>query len=287
MVESVEQWWQRRQFSRGVEIPYPIGTYREAWSSYPVLIRQYHPDLNHGFTLTQIPPAAEVLLLWECDAGHRFAATPGEQRDRPGRERRRSSWCPECRELALKRPAARPRLPSEMDAAVDRPRPRARPRPRPARPLCAKTPALPVGEAFISVCAPKPASVVEGELRQHLAELLDLDQSANAIRLGRAFFDHVEAWPDVLLPELRIAIEYDSTGRHGLEHVGRREAVDRRKDRAVRAAGWEVVRIRTGKLPALGPHDLLVSGLTKAFWPRLLDELRAIRGELFVDAYLR
>ncbi|GAB3405977.1 hypothetical protein GCM10027515_19990 [Schumannella luteola] len=307
MVESVEQWWQRRQFSRGVDVPYPIGTYREAWSSYPVLIRQYHPDLNHGFTLTQIPPAAEVLLLWECDAGHRFAATPGEQRDRPGRERRRSSWCPECRELALKRPVARPRLPSEVDAAVAgtasglvirgaagpvRPAvgaAAARPRKpaRPARPLCAKTPDLPVGEAFVSVCAPKPASVIEGELRQHLAELLDLDQSANAIRLGRAFFDHVEAWPDVLLPELRIAIEYDSTGRHGLEHVGRREAVDRRKDRAVRAAGWEVVRIRTGKLPALGPHDLLVSGLTKAFWPRLLDELRAIRGELFVDAYLR
>nr|WP_218853865.1 zinc-ribbon domain-containing protein [Schumannella luteola] len=271
------------------------------------MIRQYHPDLNHGFTLTQIPPAAEVLLLWECDAGHRFAATPGEQRDRPGRERRRSSWCPECRELALKRPVARPRLPSEVDAAVAgtasglvirgaagpvRPAvgaAAARPRKpaRPARPLCAKTPDLPVGEAFVSVCAPKPASVIEGELRQHLAELLDLDQSANAIRLGRAFFDHVEAWPDVLLPELRIAIEYDSTGRHGLEHVGRREAVDRRKDRAVRAAGWEVVRIRTGKLPALGPHDLLVSGLTKAFWPRLLDELRAIRGELFVDAYLR
>ena len=71
-----------------------------------MLIRQYHPELNAGITLTQIPPAAEVLLLWQCDAGHLFAATPTEQRSRPGRERRRSSWCPEC--LALARAAARP-----------------------------------------------------------------------------------------------------------------------------------------------------------------------------------
>jgi hypothetical protein len=27
-------------------------------------------------------------------------------------------------------------------------------------------------------------------------------------------------WPDLALAELRIAIEHDSTGRHGLEHVG-------------------------------------------------------------------
>jgi hypothetical protein len=91
----------------------------------------------------------------------------------------------------------------------------------------------------------------------------------------------------VVLPELRVAIEYDTTGRHGLEHVGRREEADRRKDRAVRAAGWEVIRIRTGRLPALGPHDIVASGPSKKTLDRLLDELRAVRGGLFVDAYLR
>ena len=85
MAERVEAWWARRQFSRGAEVPYPVGTYREAWAPFPMLIRQYHPELNAGITLTQIPPAADVLLLWQCESGHLFAATPSEQRARPGR----------------------------------------------------------------------------------------------------------------------------------------------------------------------------------------------------------
>ena len=83
----MEAWWARRQFSRGTEVPYPVGTYRAAWQSYPALIRQFHPEFNAGITLTQIPPAAEVLLLWQCEAGHLFAATPAEQRNRPSGQR--------------------------------------------------------------------------------------------------------------------------------------------------------------------------------------------------------
>jgi hypothetical protein len=94
-------------------------------------------------------------------------------------------------------------------------------------------------------------------------------------------------WPDIVLSELRVAIEYDSTGRHGLEHVGKREVADRRKDAALRSAGWQVIRLRTGRLPVLGPHDLQLSGLNRQTIPRLLDELRVIRGSLLVDAYLR
>src|SRR6478736_2514996 len=117
MAERVQAWWARRQFSRGAEVPYAVGTYREAWAPYPMLIRQYHPELNAGITLTQIPPAAEVLLLWQCEAGHLFAATPSEQRDRPGRERRRSAWCPECSALANPpriRPAPWAEIPSGL-----------------------------------------------------------------------------------------------------------------------------------------------------------------------------
>jgi hypothetical protein len=128
---------------------------------------------------------------------------------------------------------------------------------------------------------------VEAQLRADLVARLEYTEGHNAIRLARPFHDHVEAWPDIVLPELRVAVEYDSTGRHGLEHVGDREASDRRKDRALRAVGWEVVRIRTGKLEPLGPWDLQMSGLTKQTIPRLLDVLREVRGPLFVDAYLR
>ena len=263
-------------------MPYPIGTYREAWAAYPALIRQYHPDLNAGITLTQIPPAADVLLLWQCEAGHTFAATPGEQRARPGRERRRSAWCPECSTLAVPgRVAPAGGGDDEAAEACEAPAP------QPREDLCPKTPALPVGEPFVSGCAPKPASAVEAQLRADLFARLEVTPGFNAVKVGRPFFDHVEVWPDILLPELRIAIEYDSPGRFGLEHVGGREETDRRKDRVLRAAHWEVVRIRTGKLEKLGPYDVQVATRRPKGIERLIDAFRDIRGPLFVDAYLR
>lgn len=277
MVERVEDWWGRRQFTHDAPVPYPIGTYREAWAPYPILIGQYHPELNSGITLTQVPPAADVLLLWECDAGHQFAATPSEQRARPGRKRRRSAWCPECSAAANPRPRLNPRPPRPSGIESKRPSPRA---------VCSKTPALRPGEPFASVCAPKPASAVEGRLHPDLEQLLTTTWGLNAVRVRRPFFDHVEVWPDVVIPELRVALEYDSPGRFGLEHVGDREASDRRKDRALRAAGWEVVRIRTGRLEKLGPYDLQLSSLGRRGVGRVLDTLRDIRGGLLVDAYL-
>lgn len=297
VTEPVRWWWQRRQFSRGVDVPYPIGTYRSAWAAYPELVRQYHPDLNEGISLSQIPPAADVLLCWECTAGHRFAATPTEQRERPGRVRRRSAWCPECSALAAPRPV---KVVERVDAAqvlaaVDRAKavrmpvaPAPAPRSKRAAPaVCEKTPDLPVGEPFVSECAPRPASAAEGRLRLQLSQALLFTEGMTAVRVGRPFFRHREVWPDILLPELRVAIEYDTPGRHGLEHVGRREASDRRKDALLRAAGWEVVRVRTGGLEPLGPHDLVLRTAGAKTVPAILDALRGIRGDLVVDAYRR
>lgn len=321
MAERVELWWARRQFSKGVAVPYPVGSYREAWASFPALVRQYHPELNAGIVLSQIPPAADVLLLWQCEAGHKFAATPDEQRNRPGRERRRSAWCPQCAELArpvralpMRDVVTPPRSPlppaaasatpatarsapsslvepSPVEPSPVEPSPvgrtvlRARTPPR-RRQVCPKTPALPVGEPFLSECAPKPASAVEARVRADLFTRLPLTAGFNAVRVARPFFDHAEVWPDILLPELRVAVEYDSTGRHGLEHVGKRADADRRKDRALRAAGWEVVRIRTGRLEPLGPYDLQLSTWGRAGLDRLIDVLRDIRGPFLVDPYL-
>lgn len=274
MSERVEAWWARRQFTHDTDVPFPVGTYRDAWAPYPALIRQYHPEFNAGITLTQIPPAAEVLLLWQCEVGHLFAATPAEQRQRPGRQRRRSAWCPECAVLAVP-PRVRP---------ADYARPRTASR---AQAVCPKTPPIAVGEAFVSECAPATASAVEAQLRLDLAERLEFTPGLNAVRVTRPFFEHVEVWPDIVMPELRIAVEYDSTGRHGLEHVGKRRDADLRKDRALRSARWEVVRIRTGRLEKLGPWDLQVSGTGRTTLAALLDVFRSIRGELIVEAYRR
>lgn len=275
VTDTVQIWWARRQFSKGRAVPYERGTYRTAWAAYPELIRQYHPELNDGIALSQVPLAAEVLLCWECRVGHRFAATPTEQRERPGRVRRRSAWCPECSSLARPQPVV-----------LGEPRSVPRPAKRSAPALCTKTPPLRPGEAFRSACAPAPASAAEARLRQMLGARLSVISDANAVKTARPFFRHTEVWPDIVLTDLRVAIEYDTVGRHGLEHVGRRRDSDLRKDRHLRSAGWEVVRIRTGRLEPLGPHDLQMPSVTVRGVERIIDMLREIRGALMVDAYL-
>ena len=266
MPEHVRAWWERRRFSKDLATPYEIGQYRDAWRQYPVLVRQYHPDLNFGLTLSQIPPAADVFLLWQCEVGHEFVATPWEQRQRPGRSRRRSSWCPECAAGATAKPV----------------------RQRPAaKPLCAKTPDLHPGTAFASECAPRVASAAEAALRHKLDDALAFTPALTAVRTRQPFFTHLEVWPDIILDELRVAIEYDTTGRDGLEHVGRRETSDKRKDALLRQVGWEVIRVRTGKLQPLGPFDVQSSTVSKVLVTRVLDRLRDIRGSLIVDCYLR
>jgi very-short-patch-repair endonuclease len=375
MPENVEQWWARRQRSKSTEKPYSVGQFRSDWERFPVLIRQYHPEFNHGITLTQVPPAADVYLLWQCDVGHLFVATPEEQRSRPGGSRRRSTWCPECAAIAVHRPApvgayagaAAPRQAKTMSAEVnpaqpDTPTPYLCGHPRDLNrveadpdddrcylcrrldtapltreqlltmvvtrsraelshetntttryswdcpkdhgvyvakvehildgkrcPVCAHArvaaDGFAVGESFVSPWAPKPASAAEADLRQRLREALAIDFGHNAVRVARPFFAHLEVWPDFVMPEFRVAIEYDTTGRDGLEHVGRREDIDRRKDRLLRSAGWEVIRIRCGKLQPLGPHDLQASGVTNSLVSRIVDKLAEIRGELIVRSY--
>jgi hypothetical protein len=274
VAEPVDAWWQRRQWTKGTSIPYPVGTYRTDWERYPILIRQYHPEFNHGITLTQVPPAAEVFLVWQCDVGHVFVATPEEQRNRLGGQRRRSVWCPVCAELA------------------DPPRIRIEPRtsyPGARAPRKKKDAgrARQPGDAFWSERAPKPASAAEAELRQRLGQRFDFDLSLNAVAVARPFFDRLEVWPDIVIPELRVAIEYDTVGRHGLEHVGPREESDRRKDRALRATKWEVVRIRCGKLQPLGPYDIHAAEVNSRMVQKIRDALAEIRGELIVSAYER
>ena len=265
MPEQVQSWWARRQWSKGAATPYAVGEFRADWERYPVLVRQFHPDLNSWITLTQVPPAADVYLLWECDVGHRFVATPWEQRQRPGQSRRRSTWCPEC------------------TAGAGGGHQRSR-----SKPVCERTPPLAEGEPFASECAPRTASAAEALLRQKLAKRLQFEPGFTAVRVKQQFFNHLEVWPDIVLGELKVAIEYDTTGRDGLEHVGRREAVDRRKDRILRATGWEVVRVRCGKLQPLGMHDVAASGtISGKLVDRVLDRLREIRGDLIVNCYLR
>lgn len=311
MTESIGQWWRRRQWSTGRSTPFATGRYRRAWVPYPVLIEQFRSDRNGDLLLSQIPPAADVWLIWTCALRHEFVATPAEQRARPGASRSARSWCPVCaapREgpppgrrwptpaaMAAVAPAAlsldvedRAGLLPVIGASTGRQghRPRHVPVAHVDLPTVDVRSVIP-GRAFRSGRAPRATSAAEGRVRALLADRLDVDLSANAVRVRTPFFDRVEVWPDILIPELALAIELDTIGRSGDEHVGRREAIDRRKDRLLREAGWEVIRLRVRPLEALGPHDLVVSGVSQRATEHLIDRIGEVRGELMVAAYRR
>jgi very-short-patch-repair endonuclease len=262
-----------------------------------VLVEQYRPERNHDLVLSQIPPAADVYLVWVCSVGHEFVATPSEQRSRPGRTRSSRSWCPVCSTPSLLPSVSKwPRIlnPVDHEGAVSRRMP-ARRAATPTREAAGREAPTTVksveevspGEAFCSERAARATSAAEARLRALIAERLDVDLSATAVRVRSPFFGKLEVWPDVIIPELAIAVELDTVGRNGDEHVGRRERADRRKDQVLADVGWQVVRLRCRPLRALGPDDLVVAGVSATAVDQLIERLGEVRGSLFVQAYRR
>lgn len=143
------------------------------------------------------------------------------------------------------------------------------------------------GEAFRSERAPRATSAAEGRLRALIAARLDVDLSCTAVRVRTPFFGHLEVWPDVIIPELAVAVELDTVGRNADEHVGRRERADRRKDQLLREARWHVIRLRCRPLRALGPDDLVVAGVSVTAVEALIERMGETRGALLVQAYRR
>lgn len=289
----MEEWWQRRQRVTGTTVPYEVGRYRDAWSPYRALVEQFRPERNGELVLSQIPPAADVYLVWVCSIGHEFVATPAEQRGRPGRARASRSWCPVCATPSLLPPAPRwPRLHNSGDAPGDSVTRAGARRVELAVPdstpeLWRSAEDVAPGTAFRSARASRATSAAEGRLRTLLAERLDVDLSLTAVRTRTPFFGRLEVWPDIVIAELGIAIELDTIGRNADEHVGRREVADRRKDRLLAEVGWSVIRMRCRPLRALGPDDLEVAGVSRAAVDALIGRMIETRGALLVHAYAR
>jgi len=129
-------------------------------------------------------------------------------------------------------------------------------------------------------------SATEQRLRMLLGERIRLPHRVNAIRISRTFFGKPEVWPDITIPALKVAIEYDDPGRDKSLHRGLKEASDREKDAALVEVGWEVIRVRAGGLAALGPHSIVCTGVTVAVVDEILRLLVEIRGESAVGALL-
>lgn len=127
-------------------------------------------------------------------------------------------------------------------------------------------------------------SMTEQRLRTLLGERVRLHHRANAVRTARLFYGRQEVWPDILVAQLRIAIEYDDPGRSGRAHRGLKEGSDQEKDDALREVGWEVIRIRAGGLESLGPYSIVCRAITGEVVDEVVRLMRTIRGDAAVDA---
>ncbi|MGR2753480.1 hypothetical protein [Agromyces arachidis] len=130
-------------------------------------------------------------------------------------------------------------------------------------------------------------SMTEQRLRVLLDERIRLHHRANAVRTARMFYGRQEVWPDILVAELRIAIEYDDPGRSGRAHRGLKQGTDLEKDAALREVGWEVIRIRGGGLGPMGPYSVVCRSVTAAVADEVVRLMRDIRGDAAVDAIRR
>lgn len=140
------------------------------------------------------------------------------------------------------------------------------------------------GVAYMNPGLRTRTSQTEQRLRMLIGERIRLHHGVNVVRIARTFFGRQEVWPDILVPQLRIAIEYDDPGRSRRAHKGLKEASDIEKDEALGEVGWEVIRIRGGGLEPLGPHSIGCASLTPAVADEVVARMRLIRGDAAVDA---
>ena len=127
-------------------------------------------------------------------------------------------------------------------------------------------------------------SQTEQRLKAMLGERIRLNHRVNAIHIARTFYGRREVWPDVIVPALRVAVEYDDPGRSRRAHMALKEASDLEKDDALREVGWEVIRIRAGGLEPVGPHSIVCRQLTTDVVDEVLETMRRIRGDAAVEA---
>jgi very-short-patch-repair endonuclease len=162
----------------------------------------------------------------------------------------------------------------------------------PGCPKCQRNARAPAARSEGGVPFMKPGlklrtSQAEQKLRMLLGERIRLPHRVNAIRINRTFYGKPEVWPNIVIPALRVAIEYDSPGREKTSHRGLKEVSDLEKDAALDEVGWAVIRVRADGLQPVGRYSIVCTGVTRALVDEVLAMLVEIRGDAAVAALLR
>jgi len=253
-----------------VDAGMPAGGTNVDWSTWPAAVDQFEreSEANLGVPLTHIPfSLSTVAWFWQCENGHRWQESAYSRRGRFSTSGKRSrvyqrvaGSASACRECVLETFAARYSRcnhPSRDLSLVAR-------QPVLIEGFCDEClePSEQVGDA-IHRDHNLPTSKSEQTLRRKLSRLLPVTPAseANAVVVPQTPWGSDRVFPDILLCTYRIAIEYDSPGFRRDAHSS--DGNDPDKDAAMRAAGWEVIRVRTGGLPLLGPYDVAASGPTQ------------------------
>ena len=250
-----------------------IGSVRER---YPRLTEQFEREIdqNAGVDIDTVwPGLTTVGWYWQCDRGHRWRESIASRthRRRWHRFGRGAAACRFCvlddfsptfigcghqyRSLGDVTRSAQPSIPGRCAACTD------------------DLPALGAAVHDDSVLA---TSREERELRELLSKVVPVAPAgeANAVVVEPTSWGARRVHPDILIPTYRIAVEYDSPGQFGDAHGA--DSHDAEKDAALRAVGWEVIRVRTGGLPLLGPYDVTASGATQRAAAAVTEKISAI-----------
>jgi very-short-patch-repair endonuclease len=162
----------------------------------------------------------------------------------------------------------------------------------PGCPKCQKNAQAPAARFEGGVPFMKPGlktrtSHAEQRLRMLLGERIRLPHRVNAIRINRSFYGKPEVWPDIIIPALKVAIEYDSPGRAKTSHRGLKEVSDLEKDAALEEVGWAVLRVRADGLGPVGRYSIVCSQVSADLVEEILTMLAAIRGADAVATLMR
>jgi hypothetical protein len=247
----------------------PPGTHD--WSHSPSIMENWARELeaNAGLDISQVPKSlSTVAWFWQCDNGHRWREPTN------GVTANRLSWsyrsgAPRWKTFAGKWGACRQcvfdayGLRYEKCGHVDRDLTKLSNPPRVEPGWCSSCRDAPVEVlgAAVRVSHDPPTSKEEGALRSNLAKSLPLArrEEANCVVVPTTSWGARHVFPDMLIPVRRVAIEYDSPGMDGEAHSP--DSQDAEKDAALRAVGWEVIRVRV-RLPLMGPYDVAATGPT-------------------------
>jgi Probable Zinc-ribbon domain/Protein of unknown function (DUF559) len=232
---------------------------------HPETAAEWHPAKNAPLTAVDVNSGAKNRYWWKCrTCGHDWAATPYHRTQR-------GQACPKCSYSHRSRTKATPK-PGESLADKD-PRLAAewhptkngsltpfdvRPRGRASAWWRCR-----FGHEWYAQVAPRAegvgcpqCSIIGVSQRQVRLEYelaaagLPVEREYPPIAVSRR--RPVKA--DIVMPSLRVVVEYDGSYYHA-----RKVRKDREQTAALESAGWIVFRVREDPLPRLGGHEIVVS----------------------------